>query len=441
MEELLRYGERFFDELEIAVYRNREIGVNIELNELSMSAVRERTITIIRGIKNRSLGLAIIDSEDGKRIKEGIERAYRMAKLNSQDKRWKSLPSPGEYRKPRKINEELKDVSPDYFVELAKRGIKLALEKDKNIVVAGGGGGVEWSEERITNSQGVDVIQEGGGAYIYFELIGMKEGKVTPGIFDFDAKLSLDLNVEMAVENAARKVKWAYTVEKSKTEETKVIVEPWALSMLFQYTIFPAFSGERLIKGTTPLVSKVDESVASELLTIYDDPLHEMSLNPRIADGEGVPTRKNVLIEKGKFKGFLWDNYWAKIKGTESTGSGIRNPSTGGISIGMHNAVIEKGKKSLEDMIGEIEHGYLVDGFQGAHSSNPDNGNFAVVANPAFIIEDGEIKGSTVFMMSGNVYDLLNQVYEISKEQKAIPFMGTVISPSIAFENVRIAGK
>lgn len=441
MEELLRYGERFFDEVEIALYRNRDVGVDIELNELSMSTVRERTLTVIRGIKNKSLGLAIIDGGDKERIKEGIEQAYRMAKLNRQDERWESLPGPGRYREPRKMNEELKDVSPDYFVELAKEGIKLALGKDRNIVVAGGGGGIEWGEEHVINSHGINILQEGGGAYIYFELIGMKEGRVTPGIFDLEAKLSLDLDVEKIVENAARKVKWAYTVEKSKNEEAKVVVEPWALSMLLQYTIFPAFNGERLVKETTPLMGRLGERIASEVLTVYDDPLHEMSLNPKIADGEGVPTRKNVLIEKGEFKGFIWDNYWAKVYGTESTGNGIRSLSTGGISIGMHNAVIEKGEKSLEDIIGEIDHGYLVDGFQGAHSSNPDNGNFAVVANPAFIIEKGEIKGSTVFMMSGNIYDLLNQIYDISKEQKAIPFMGTVVSPSIAFENVRIAGK
>ncbi|HDH45369.1 MAG TPA: TldD/PmbA family protein, partial [Thermococcus sp.] len=173
----------------------------------------------------------------------------------------------------------------------------------------------------------------------------------------------------------------------------------------------------------------------------YDDPLHELSINPVIADDEGVPTRKNVLVEKGVFNGFIWDNYWAKLQGVESTGNAKRSLATGGISIGFHNVIIEKGKKSLEDLVGEIDHGYLVDGFQGAHSSNPDNGNFAVVANPAFLIKDGEVKGSTVFMMSGNIYELLPSLYEVSKEQRVLPFEGSMIVPAMAFENVRIAGK
>ncbi len=82
-----------------------------------------------------------------------------------------------------------------------------------------------------------------------------------------------------------------------------------------------------------------------------------------------------------------------------------------------------------------------MDGLQGAHSSNPDNGNFAVTANPAFLIEDGEVKGSAVFLIAGNVYELLQQASEVSKEQTVMPFMNTMITPHIKFENVKIAGK
>ncbi len=439
MEELIRFGEKFFDELEIAMYKSREAGVQIELNEVSTSALRERVVTVVRGVKDKRLGVAIVDTGDKEKIKEAVERAYKMAKLNKPDEKWVSFPEPGKYREPRKVDKELKEVSPDYFVELAREGIGMASEE--GIVVAGGGGGAEWGESLIMNSHGVNVFQEGGGAFFYIELVGMKEGKVTPGIFDFDAKLSLKLDIESVVKNALQKVKWAFKTEKSKTEEAKVVVEPWAVSSLLSYALFPAFSGERLVKGTTPLASKVGEKVSNELLTIYDDPLYELSINPVIADDEGVPTRRNVIVEKGVFKSFIWDNYWAKIHGVESTGNGKRNLSTGGISIGFHNVVIENGKRSLEEIIGEIEHGYLVDGFQGAHSSNPDNGNFAVVANPAFLIENGEVKGATVFMMSGNVYELLPNLYAVSKEQKVLPFGGSMVVPSMAFENVRIAGK
>ncbi|ASJ07214.1 TldD/PmbA family protein [Thermococcus pacificus] len=441
MENLIRFGEKLFDELEIAVYRSRDVSASVELNEISMASTRSGAVTVIRGIKDKRLGLAIVDSDEPERIKEAIEQAAKMAKLNSSDEKWVSLPEPGKYREKPKPNYELKETSPDILVEKLVHGIKLAREKDPNAVVAGGEGGVSWEERRILNSHGIDIFQEGGAAFFYLELVGRKGDVVTPGIFDFDARRDLNLDVDGVVERAVQKVGWAYNVEKSRNEEVPIILGPWAIAGLFSYALLPAFSGERLVKETTPLAGKVGEMIASEVLTIYDDPFHPLSLEPVIADGEGVPTRKNILIEEGTFKGFVWDNYWAKVYGTESTGNGKRDLRSGGINIGFHSVVIENGKRSLEDLIAEIDRGYLVDGLQGAHSSNPDNGNFAVTANPAFLIEDGEVKGASVFLIAGNVYELLKQTSEVTKEQTVMPFMNTMITPHIKFENVKIAGK
>ncbi|CAD5244226.1 TldD/PmbA family protein [Thermococcus camini] len=441
MEELIRYGEKFFDELEIALYRSRDVSASVELNEISMASTRSGALTIIRGIKDKRLGLAIVDSDEPTKIREAIEHASKMARLNSRDEKWVSLPEPGKYLEKPKPNYELKDASPDGLVEMLVKAIKLAREKDEHVVVAGGEGGVSWEERHIVNSHGVDVSQEGGAAFLFLELVGRKGDVVTPGIFDFDAKRSLELDVEGVVERAVQKVKWAYNVKASKNEEVPIILGPWAIAGLFSYALFPAFSGERLVKETTPLAGKVGEKIASDVLTIYDDPFHELAIEPVIADGEGVPTRKNVLIENGTFRGFVWDNYWAKVHGTESTGNGKRDIRSGGINIGFHSVVIEKGKRPLEEVIAEIEHGYFVDGFQGAHSSNPDNGNFAVTANPAFLIEDGEVKGASVFLVAGNVYELLKSATEVTKEQTVMPFMTTIITPFVKFENVKIAGK
>ncbi|NJF24555.1 TldD/PmbA family protein [Thermococcus sp. Bubb.Bath] len=441
MENLIRFGEKFFDELEIAVYRSRDVSASVELNEISIASTRSGAVTVIRGIKDRRLGLAIVDSDEPEKVKGAIEQAAKMAKLNSPDEKWVSLPEPGKYREKPKPNYELREASPNALVEMLVRGMKLAREKDENLVVAGGEGGVSWEERRILNSHGIDVFQEGGAAFFFLEFVGRKGGVVTPGIFDFDARRDLNLDVEGVVERASQRVQWAYNVVPSKNEEVPLIFGPWAIAGLFSYALLPAFSGERLVKETTPLAGKIGEKIASDVITLYDDPFHPLALEPVVADGEGVPTRKNVLIDAGTFKGFVWDNYWAKVHGTESTGNGKRDVRSGGISIGFHSTVIEKGKRPLEDIISEIDRGYLVDGLQGAHSSNQDNGNFAVTANPAFLIEDGEVKGSSVFLIAGNVYELLQQASEVSKEQTVMPFMNTIITPHIKFENVKIAGK
>ncbi|HII60542.1 TldD/PmbA family protein [Pyrococcus horikoshii] len=441
MEELIKYGERFFDELEIVTYRAREIGLEVELNEISMGTTRMSTITIVRGIKDNRIGISIVDNDSKEDVKKAIEEAAKMARLNNPDDKWKSLPEPGKYREKPKVNEELKEASTETLASMVIKGIQLARESDPNVTVAGGSAGASWSEFSIANSHGVNVTQEYGHAHVFFEFVGKKEGVVTPGIFEFDIKDNLNLDVESIVNRGIERVKWAYKVKEAKNEEAPVIFSPWAISGLFHYALFPAFSGERLIKKTTPLADKVGEKIASDVITIYDDTFHELSVVKAIADGEGVPTRKTMLIENGVFKGFIWDNYWAKVYGTESTGHGQRDWRGGGVTIGLNSAVIENGKRSLEEMIQDIKHGYLVEGVQGAHSSNPDNGNFAISANPAYLIEDGEIAGSTVFLVASNIYELLKQASEVSKEQRAMPAMFTVVAPYIKFENVRIAGK
>ncbi|WP_457741747.1 TldD/PmbA family protein [Thermococcus sp.] len=441
MENLLRYAEKLFDEVEIAVYRSREVSANVELNEISMTGVRSGAVTVIRGIKDKRLGLAIVDSDEENRVKEAIEQAAKMARLNSPDEKWVSLPKSGKYREKPKPNYELKEASPDVLVEMLVRAIKLTREMDKHATVAGGGGEISWNESHIMNSHGIDVSQEGGLSYMLLEFVGRKGNVVTPGITEFEARKDLNLNVEEAVERGLKKVSWAYNVKSSKNEEVPLIFSPEAIAFLFYGALFPAFSGERLVKETTPLAGKVGEKIASEVITLYDDPFHELSLLHAVSDDEGVPLRRNTIIENGTFKGFVWDNYWAKVYGTESTGNGQRDLRSGSIRIGLNTVVIEKGKRSLEDMIAEIERGYLVDGVQGAHSSNPDNGNFAVTANPAFLIENGEVVGSSVFLIAGNVYELLKQASEVSREQTVMPVMYTVVSPHIKFENVKIAGK
>ena len=177
----------------------------------------------------------------------------------------------------------------------------------------------------------------------------------------------------------------------------------------------------------------------SEKVTIEDNPFHEESLSKIIADDEGVATRRNTIIEKGVFKGFLWNHYWAKIHGENSTGNGVRSFRTGSMGVGPHNMVFKEGNRKLEDIIAEMDHGYLVSSFQGAHSSNPDTGSISAVANPAFIIENGEITGSTVFMVSGNIYDLLNNVKEISDELRPVYMMGRGLYPHVLFDKVKIA--
>ena len=436
---LIKYGEKYFDEIEIGRYRRRDISASAELNQVSISSVRDLNTVVIRGIKDKRMGIYVVENDNEEKIKEGIEIASKLAKLNDRDNNWKSLPEKQKYEKRRKVCENIKNSTPDIFVDIITGAIRDVKKEDENAVVAGAESGGVWVKGNIMNSHGIDVEQEDAGSYFYLYLSGRKGNNVTPGIFELDVRRDMDIDRDFVIKSCLNKLKKAYNVVRSKNEEATIILEPIALGEILNFALFPSFGGERKVKNTTPLVDKVGEKVISEKISIVDDPFHPLSMNPVIADDEGAATRRNVIFENGIFKGFLWNSYWANIANEKNTGNGIRNLSTGYLGIGSHNIVLDNGNKKIEDIISDMEHGYIVLAFQGAHSSNPDTGDFSVVANPAFIIENGEIKGSTVFMMSGNIYSLLSRVERISEEQRAIYAIARGVFPYISFYNVKVA--
>ena len=434
---LIKYGEKFFDELEIHMLSKREISASAELNQISSAVSSDINITVVRGVKDGRMGISIVDSNEDSKIKEGIEEAYKLSKHNIKDENWPGFPDAQNYREHNSKDLEIKDA--DHFVNIVALSLKHLSEKRPNAVVVGAEAGAAKFRSVVMNSRGVDVEQSDFLSYFMLMLIERENGKVTPSIFDMDVQKEQNLETDKVIESCIQKLKWAGNVKKANNEEATLIMEPFAMAEILNYSLFPAFSGERKVKGTSVLVDKIGERVMSDKVSIYDDPFHNMSIYKVVADDEGVATQTNKIVERGKFRGFLWNHYWASVAGVESTGNASRSFRTGAVGIGAHNMVMDGGAKKLEEIISEMDKGYVVSLFQGAHSSNPDTGSISAVANPAFVVEDGEIKGSTVFMVSGNIYDMMQNVVEVSSEQKAVYMMGRGIYPYVAFENVKIA--
>ena len=77
--------------------------------------------------------------------------------------------------------------------------------------------------------------------------------------------------------------------------------------------------------------------------------------------------------------------------------------------------IVEPGDKALDDMISTIDKGVLLSRFSGGSPS--DNGDFSGVAKNSYYIENGEIKYPiTETMISGNIFQMLHEIKDISKE-------------------------
>lgn len=123
----------------------------------------------------------------------------------------------------------------------------------------------------------------------------------------------------------------------------------------------------------------------------------------------------------------------------KSTGNAKRNMRQGLVEISPTTLVVEPGTRDIEDIISEIDYGYYIQSVQGAHSSNPESGDFSVVGNPAILIENGKmIGGVDGLMVSGNIFDLLKNIVETAKT--SIPLFSWN-GPEIVAKDIDIIAK
>jgi len=185
-----------------------------------------------------------------------------------------------------------------------------------------------------------------------------------------------------------------------------------------------AMSARAIQQKSSFLDGMLGKKIASEKLTVTDDPFIKRGLASRIFDGEGIAARKKVVIENGILKCYYVDNYYGNKAGME--------PNSGYPA----NLIIELGDKSFEQMIKGIQKGIIVNGFLGGNSnSTTGDFSFGVVGQ---LVENGQVVQSINEMnISGNAKEFWNQLVELGNDPA--PYSSTRI-PSLLFDGVNFSG-
>jgi PmbA protein len=175
-------------------------------------------------------------------------------------------------------------------------------------------------------------------------------------------------------------------------------------------------NGKNVFTGISPLLGKVGEKLFDNKITFVDDGTLDGRFASAPSDDEGVPHRRNVLVERGVLKGFLYDLKTAAQSGAESTGNGSRSLFSPP-QPAPTNLILEAGDTPLAEMIAGIDEGLLVQDLLGLGQGNIISGAFSNPLALAFKIERGEIVGRVKNVsIAGNVYDLLKDVAAVSRE-------------------------
>jgi len=424
-------------DIEVQSRSSSEVDAVINNGEISGVERRLSDAIAIRLYIGKKMGSAFTNIPTKKAADEAVAMALASAKVTTEDAEWVSLPEPKEYPVIKGLwNDGIAKVEPARAVELAWEFMEMATQAEEGLIASAGGTGVGLGHTAFANSNGISHMERGNVAYAFLGALAKIKQGVTPEIYAYNTNRSMDLGIEEAVEDIATLLRVCKTTVEGESGEYTVVLHPWASSQILRYTFLQAVKGDNVARGKSKLEGRIGETIAPDYFTIVDDGTNPTGLNTSIADGEGVPRQRTPLIERGVLKSFLWDTYWGNKTGTESTGNATRNMRQGLVDIGFTNTVVEPGKRKIQDIISEIDKGYIIRNVQGAHSSNPESGDFSVVGNPAVLIEDGEMVGAVHgLMIAGNAFELLNKCVEVAKDPVTI---GGFIGPELVFEDVNV---
>lgn len=448
---LLEVAKRVIDagidmgvQCEAFVQKSGHTSVTVEGGKVTFGSLDGDYGIGIRVIKGEHTGYAYCSE---KTIDFGLKQAIAVSKFSKAGKY--VFHEDTDYRGTRSLfDNRIASMVPEDGIQMARDMIEGA-SCDRRALPARGGLGFGVYGVAVANSNGVAAYDE--GTFISGSLMSViKEGDMVGNGDDFGLSRSLDVNFETIGRTATERAASQLGGKAVETDSMSVIMRPSAAFDIICNTVAPALYGPSVRKGESVYAGKAGRQVAAAGLTLVDDGTFDQGLNTYAMDEEGFPSRKNVLIEDGILKMFLYDEYSAIESGTGPTGNAMhaeRLDSATSYKVPptacARNIILTGEMASEEEMIRNTRKGVLVLDVLGAHTSNRASGDFSVAIYSGYAIRDGEIayplKGG---MIGGNMPDLLMGA-SLADNYKLVgsglsPVTGFI--PSIKFEGVRVSG-
>ena len=169
-------------------------------------------------------------------------------------------------------------------------------------------------------------------------------------------------------------------------------------------------------KGLSVYAGKKGQLVASEEISVVEDPTLNAKYGSYSFDDEGIPSRKVTLIENGVLNDFMYDRLTAANDGVQSNGHGRRESYQHKPIPRMGNTIIAPGKTDPARIIRETGTGLLVKKMGGGQV-NTTTGDFVFDVAEGYLIRDGEVgpmvRGAT---LTGNGPEVLRIVEMVGKD-------------------------
>lgn len=429
-----------FEECEIYYSDSESLSLNIYEGEVEKYKLNNTFGLSFRGKINNKMGYSYTEILDEEAIKTLITNAKEAAiAIENNDVQF-IYEGDKEYKEIDCYKRELDNIEPDKLISLAIEMEKECRKQcDKVVSFQGCGIGYGKGNYGIINSKGLNLKNERNSLTAYVVPIIEDNKEKYDGTGYVMAKKIEDINPEKLAKQGLDEALSRIGGKSIASGKYKIIINNEAMVSLLG-TFLAIFNAEQVQKGLSLLKGKEGEVIASNVVTLIDDPHLEDGLGTTSFDDEGVATYKKEIITDGKLNTLLYNLKTAHKAGVKSTGNGFKGSYASTIGVSATNFYIKPGDKSFEELCNQVKEGVIITDFAGLHSgASAVTGDFSLAAK-GFMVENGK-KGFPVeqITVAGNFFKLLKDIEEVGSDLK-FP-MSSIGCPSVIVKELSVAGK
>lgn len=412
MDQLFEIGKlKGFEQQEIYFLRNKNTEISVYEGAIDKYNISEDGGLSYRGLYQGKLGYAYTELIDESSLQMLVDEAFDNAVAIENEDEVFLHDGSGDYEKIDNYNPLLSQIpiqeKIDFMLNLEKE-LKAYDPRIKN-VDHNSYDEVE-SFRWIRNTKGLDVNDTVNYCLAYAMPVVSDETDTRTGMGYDISNDFYKLSRASIIKDAAEEALSLLGAKTTKSKTCPVVIKNETFAQLFSAYI-GIFNAERVQKNLSSMKDKIGEKIASDAVTLMDNPHLKEALASSSFDAEGIATVNKAIIEKGVLKTYFHNLKTANIDGVKSTGNASKGSYKGTVGIAPTNLVLTPGTLTFDEMISNIEDGIYIVSLQGLHAGiDTISGDFSLQCY-GYAIENGKLsRPVSQITVAGNYFEMLKNI-------------------------------
>jgi PmbA protein len=427
--------------VEAYVMRARDTEVEVLRGDVESLTVAEESGVGIRVVREGRQGYAWAGALDAALLDDTLAEARDNATFAAPDQ-WLGLPTPDEAAHPTATldlwRDDLASVPTEAKVELTLALEQATASADPRVRGVESAGYHDTAlEAAVASSLGVEATTRRTVCSCAATALASQGDETRTG-FGFSVGRSVDdLDVDAAAGDAATRAVRLLGAVQPRTQLLPVVLDPLVTASVLAI-IGTALNGEAVLKGRSMFAGRDGEQVAAPVVTLVDDPTDARARGATTHDGEGVPTRRTPLLERGALTGFLQNVYTGRRSGAGTTGAAVRGLGSPP-GVGARALSLTPGDREPEAIVASLPAGLYVQTVSGLHSgTSPVSGDFSVGA-VGLMIRDGALAEPVrEITVASTLQRMLLDVAEVGADLTWLP--GSAAGATVLIGEMQVSG-